>query len=69
MISHFHCHYQRVDVPLVFILISISYKYCIAEASMSTKIGIDQSHGFMQEIINNQFDRKSYQLEVEDLKV
>lgn len=35
---------------------------------MSTKIGIDQSHGFMQEIINNQFDRKSYQLEVEDLK-
>lgn len=35
---------------------------------MSTKIGIDQSHGFMQEIINNQFERKSYQLEVENLK-
>jgi hypothetical protein len=48
---------------------SIQYKniqYC---RLMSSKIGIDQSHGFMQEIINNQFSRKSYQLEVEDLKV
>lgn len=36
---------------------------------MAAKVGIDQSHGFMQEIINNQFDRKNYQLTVEDQKV
>ena len=34
----------------------------------SAKVRIDQSHGFMQEIISNQFHRKNYQLTVEDQK-
>ena len=36
--------------------------------TITTK-GIDKTHGFMQEIINNQFDRKSYDLEGDVNKV